>query len=379
MSVILVIAVAGVGFYFVKEKLIPYLNPTSNYNSAMTESPDPDENKENADNKKEITENENADNKEEIADNRNVDNEEEEQDGKIDGIRFKQNEIVVDLGQDINLWEFLIADGVEKSHIIWSSDNPYEIMISQDGVAKALSAGAQANITAKNTKDDSELAICKVITNTEGAIENPNDDSTELNSINVYESNYNPAVRNKGYKWDNTLFYTLEEFSLESDSDGQIYYYDLERKQLINEQTQNEMEYEIYRNPDTGIVNKIVSIEYFDGYVEITDYYYTDNGAINFIFVKQSLNYDSTQAIPSNAGQRYYFHRDVMVKWRIVDEDENQKNYILGEAEKARGSNSGTVILYDDLSQQLKKSFDEVEVKMINAAYNTFKKVVSEP
>lgn len=359
VSVILLIAFVGVGYYFIREGLIPGFNISSDSDSARTESLDPEDNKDNGHNDQD-------------------DNKEHNQEEKLDRIKFKQSEIVINLDENTDLWEFLIVDGIEKSDIIWSSDNPDEIIVSENGIARALLAGAEANITAKNIKDDREFAICKVKTeNEEDLVESPEeDDNTGLEYINIYENNYYPGTRNKGYKWDNTLFYTLEEVDPNSDKDGQIYNYDIEIKQLINKETQNIIKYEIYRNPVNGIVNKIVSIEYFYDYIEITDYYYMDNGTINFIFVRQASNYDSSHAIPTNSGQRYYFHKDVLVKWRIVDEDGKQKNYILGEAEKARGGNSGTIILYDDLSQQLRKNFDEVEAKMINAAYNTYNAVV---
>ncbi|NLN42281.1 MAG: hypothetical protein GX160_09950, partial [Clostridiales bacterium] len=355
VSVILLIAFVGVGYYFIREGLIPGFNISSDSDSARTESLDPEDNKDNGHNDQD-------------------DNKEHNQEEKLDRIKFKQSEIVINLDENTDLWEFLIVDGIEKSDIIWSSDNPDEIIVSENGIARALLAGAEANITAKNIKDDREFAICKVKTeNEEDLVESPEeDDNTGLEYINIYENNYYPGTRNKGYKWDNTLFYTLEEVDPNSDKDGQIYNYDIEIKQLINKETQNIIKYEIYRNPVNGIVNKIVSIEYFYDYIEITDYYYMDNGTINSIFVRQASDYDSSHAIPTNSGQRYYFHKDVLVKWRIVDEDGKQKNYILGEAEKARGGNSGTIILYDDLSQQLRKNFDEVEAKMINAAYNTY-------
>lgn len=152
VSVILLIAFVGVGYYFIREGLIPGFNISSDSDSARTESLDPEDNKDNGHNDQD-------------------DNKEHNQEEKLDRIKFKQSEIVINLDENTDLWEFLIVDGIEKSDIIWSSDNPDEIIVSENGIARALLAGAEANITAKNIKDDREFAICKVKTENEEDLE----------------------------------------------------------------------------------------------------------------------------------------------------------------------------------------------------------------
>ena len=203
-----------------------------------------------------------------------------------------------------------------------------------------------------------------------------NNSSEGLEKIDVYAENYSPAERDTNYKWSTKLFYSLEEISPDSTEDGLINGYSIEKKQLINASTNNLMEYEIYRNPDTNVVNKIVSIEYKEDMLEITDYYYTDKGKINFIFVRNDKNYVPSYATPDKSGQRFYFSKDTLVKWRTVDEGK-QKNYLVGKAEKDRGGNAGTVKLYKDLSKDTKKKYNSKEKKMINAAYNTYNIVLS--
>ena len=51
----------------------------------------------------------------------------------------------------------------KRGHYWSSGDNPDET-VSENGIARALLVGAEANITAKNIKDDREFAICKVKT-----------------------------------------------------------------------------------------------------------------------------------------------------------------------------------------------------------------------
>lgn len=202
-----------------------------------------------------------------------------------------------------------------------------------------------------------------------------NSTDASLEKINVFEDNYEPEDRKSSYKWNAKLFYSLEDISPDSYEDGLINGYMIEKKQLINADTNNLMEYEIYRNPETDIVNKIVSIEYKEDILEITDYYYMDNGKVSFVFVREDTNYVPSYAVPSKDGRRYYYNKDTMVKWRVV-EDGVQKNYVAGKEEKDRGGNSGKITLYKDLSDEKQKNYNKTEKKILNAAYNTYKIVL---
>lgn len=189
-------------------------------------------------------------------------------------------------------------------------------------------------------------------------------------SIDVYASAYTPNPRDYSAGWNNSLFYTLEDVNADSYSDGKINGYSITRKLLKNEETGNQMEYEVYTNPDTGIVNKIVSIEYKEGGLEIIDYYYDDAGKINFMFIRNDMNYVPSYATPSKDGYRYYFNNDSMVKWRFVDHGE-VLNYVIGE-QAAKENTLGNVLLYREMEPDLQFVYDEIEKRMINWAYNTY-------
>lgn len=193
-------------------------------------------------------------------------------------------------------------------------------------------------------------------------------------SIDVFEEHYTPGTRNVNYSWDRSLFYSLEDVDPNSAADGKINGYDITRKLLKNAQSGNKMEYEIYKNPSTGKVNKIVSIEYFPDHLEITDYYYNDTGKVSFIFVRDDINYIPSYAVPSKDGQRYYFNSDCMVKWRVVTGGV-QTNYVIGN-EAAKNNPAGGVVLYSNLDSSRKASYDEAEKRMLNAAYNTYNTVL---
>lgn len=202
-------------------------------------------------------------------------------------------------------------------------------------------------------------------------ISDMNSKEAVLESIYVYSDSYKPAKRDTSLKWNSKLFYSLEDIDPEKTSDGLINGYNIEKKQLVNEETGNMMEYEIYRNPDTEKVNKIVSIEYYEDYLEITDYYYTDEGKINFIFVKKDVNYVPSYAAPTIDGSRYYFNDDVMVKWRTV-KNGKQTNYTVGKNEKNNGYNAGKVYILSSVSKKKQNTYNAKEKRMVNAAYNTY-------
>ena len=211
-------------------------------------------------------------------------------------------------------------------------------------------------------------------------IEALNSDTYMEQSISIYAQNYNPSVRDASAIWDNTIFYVMEGYQ-----NSNIYFdkniCTLEKKCLINADTGNRIEYEIYKNPDSGVANKIVSIEYLSDGLEVTEYYYTNEGKINFIFQYNSDNYISAYATPDKVGTRYLFHNDSLVTLRNIT-SEQTVNYIVGTNEAERMKNQfaqSTMRYYDSLSQDEKNYFDTSERDMINAAYNTYNVLADTP
>ena len=192
--------------------------------------------------------------------------------------------------------------------------------------------------------------------------------------IDIYAENYTP-VRNKSLAWNNSLFYTLEDVYPDRYDDGQINGYLVSRKSFIAVHSGNTVEYEIYTNPGTGKVNKIVSIEYIGDHLEITDYYYLDSGKVNFIFVRTDYNYVPSYAVPEKDGERYYFNDDCLVKWRIVSGG-SMNNYCIG-SNSLEENHLGNEIAYDSMDAGSKAAYDAAEIRMLNAAYNTYNQVLS--
>lgn len=189
-----------------------------------------------------------------------------------------------------------------------------------------------------------------------------------LDEIDIYAEKRQPNTRDFSLLWDKSLFYTLEDVTPE-DTDGQIEKYDICRRELINAQNGNKITYEIYTNPDTSKINKIVSIEEQGNVLEITDYYYLDNGQPDFIYQRTDSIYTPTYATQNKTGERYYFKNDTLVKWRWIDVPLEVEEISLGvDAE----SSAQTQYLFNEIDAGTQEEFNQREIQMLNAAYNTY-------
>ena len=196
-------------------------------------------------------------------------------------------------------------------------------------------------------------------------------------SIDLTRRSYSPGKRDYDAIWDKTVFYVLEGYETATGyTDKNLC--EIEKKQLKNASTGNLIQYEIYKNPETGVANKIVSIEYLENGLEVTEYYYTNQKQVSFIFRYKTDNYISTYATTDKHGERYMFEDDSMVTWRIVS-DGFVSNTVIGENEAGQIENfsKNTIHVYDSLSPEDKREFDEKEIEMLNEAYITFEVVLA--
>ena len=193
--------------------------------------------------------------------------------------------------------------------------------------------------------------------------------SANADKIDIYKINRKPNAKNYKAEWNERIFYTLEDINTKSSKDGQIKKYKLVRKELINKKNGNRIEYEVYKHPKTGKMHKIVSIEHRKNDLEITDYYYDDKGMPNFIYQRKDSIYTPTYASFERTGNRYFFNNDSLIKWRWV-----KKANKVEELSLKVDTNRKDVKQYDykGISKSKQNSYDKKEVKMLNAAYNTY-------
>lgn len=193
----------------------------------------------------------------------------------------------------------------------------------------------------------------------------------DVPSVDFSAANYTPGTKQAGMEWDNALFYWLEDADTLSSEDGNIARCKLTKTLLRNAQTGELIQYEIYSDPDSGAVYKIVSVEGNDGGLKLTDWYYL-NGQPNFVFQRYDSVYTPTYATIDKVGERYYFNNDVMVKWRMIRVPKEVGEYTLAPNDTWYSQGD-----YYAESDELRQIYDETELRMLNEAHNTYDAVLS--
>ena len=193
--------------------------------------------------------------------------------------------------------------------------------------------------------------------------------SATADKIDIYKKNKEPNARNYKADWNEKIFYTLEDINTKSSKDGQIKKYKLVRKELINKKNGNRIEYEVYKHPKTGKMHKITSIEHRKNDLEITDYYYDDKGKPNFVYQRKDSIYTPVYASFEFTGDRYFFNNDSLIKWRFVKKANDVEEISLKTDKNRKDVKQYS---YLDINKKKQKAYDKKEVRMLNAAYNTY-------
>ena len=200
----------------------------------------------------------------------------------------------------------------------------------------------------------------------------------ELNSvdtIDIYAQNHTPGDKTDAIVFESTYTYWMEDLEETINRDGYWEKCLISKKLLRNAETGELIQYEIYRDPDNQQIFKIVSIEPKDGQLELIDYYYDDTGKPNYIFKRSDRIYTPTYATQDKVGEQYFFNDDVMVKWYSVREPD-----VTGECElrlvegRISYNRNGYFTDMDDIVVL----YDDVEIRMLNAAYNTYNAMSSQ-
>lgn len=296
------------------------------------------------------------------------------QQAKTCSLTPNETSIVMRYGERHQL--FVSTDAPDNDPFTFTSDNSH-VIVDENGLIFAGEPGATATITVGLKSGNADPVTCQVSVMSEeetfyANIERMNGGTITNPMISIYEDRTKCPKKDVNLRWDESLFYTLEDVDTSSSKDGLIDSYRIEKRQFINEDNGNLIEYEVYCAPETGIINKIVSIENFDNYVEITDYYYDDHGKINFIFQRKDSVYTPTYATRAKKGKRFYFNQDVLVKYRNIEEPFNVTDVVLEKWEVDE-------IRYASAGKSVKKEYDRLWKRMLDAAYNTYQMVVSTP
>lgn len=249
---------------------------------------------------------------------------------------------------------------------------------------RAQSKSGQDKATTQTSTDTSTDAITAAPTATPLSFENKiirlNETGNPVTEIDIYKENYQVRQAEEGDYWDNRMFDELEGAGEKWGEPALLDTYNKEAKTLRNKQTGNMIEYILYRNPDTNKVNKIVSIEELEnGEIETVDYYFTDEGKVDFIFFHTVTEYTPSYATQDKPGERYYFDNDAMTKWRVVPKvkpKEKKHTYVVTKKELGNNKKDKKWSMLQDASTEIQNQFHEKAVRMLNAAYNTYHAVV---
>ena len=253
------------------------------------------------------------------------------------------------------------------------------LLVGAVGVGSAFffgrNSGPEQEETIGNVQDGSEKEAQESAENIGDEIQSeepvwvsltPQYSISDVPSIDIYAPNYTPNEKSQGIVWDSTLFYWLEDVNVNSSEDGYLAQCRITKNLLRNAESGNLIQYEIYHDPNTDEIYKIVSIEQSGNNLQLVDYYY-QSGVPNFAFAREDSVYTPTYATPSKTGERYYFNNNVLARWRMVREPGRIEEYVLTSS-KVPYSQSN----YFNESEDIRIRYDETEIRMLNAAQNTY-------
>lgn len=297
-------------------------------------------------------------------------------------VAFGVRQVQIAAGERFDL--LTVCEPSSETTLLWSSSNPENINVDTNGTVLAIVPGSEATIEATSADGRYLPQNIRVICLSEEAADlikevvRLNDQSDILGEIDTEKVSFFSAQKDTSLYWDKGLFYSLEDFP-ELENDGRINSYRIEKRKMRDADSGNVIEYELFRSPALGIVNKITAIEYLpDSKLEISEYYFENDGTLNFVFVHQDTSYTPSRPAATNIyGNRYYFKNDVMVKWRTVDAS-GVRDIAIGENEQANTPARYSVTLYTEQDESIQSQYDLLEKRILNRAYTTYFSVLAE-
>lgn len=298
--------------------------------------------------------------------------------------------------QQIDFYTY--PENADTDQLKWKSSNK-KVKVNQSGYVTSSEPNTEAVITVSNkdgsikestkvkvsSKDDAFYATLDYINNKK---------ENDGNKLSLQKKSFPIGDRISSEKeGEKSLDFVLNTI------DKEISSYNLNQKQFENSQTGNKVDVDIYSEPTTGDIQKIVTIESVteENNLEITDYYY-QNGKVLFIFKRNENYYRPYPAHLNFAGERYYFQNDTLYKWRVVKKNndlfektdytflDNVLDWKVSEYEDADNDDtnkekSNYTRPEDDenLRKEKKEEFLNNEKNMLDKAYNLYNKIIEAP
>lgn len=178
--------------------------------------------------------------------------------------------------------------------------------------------------------------------------------------VDYSQIKYKPGQRNASLKWSDS-FYTKIENPAKPEQ-AAVNSYTMTRRQAMLDNGMYMM-YEVFTNPENGMNEKIISIEYCGDHVNVVSYYF-DNDKLNYAFSYTNEVYVPGDIFQVTTGDRYCIVNDTLVRY-ITDNGEEKMDLNLKER--------------DNYSDGTRETYDYQESKIINDAYITCQAVKDIP
>ncbi|NLI90527.1 MAG: hypothetical protein GX366_09040, partial [Epulopiscium sp.] len=312
---------------------------------------------------------------------------------KLEEILPVYREVTLMPGQTQQIQLYTYPQNADLSQLEWESSQE-NIKISSAGYVNSRFPGSEGIVKVRD-KNGSLETQCKVrVMSEEEAFYNTinliNTGNLEDNMlINFTEDNFKPGDKQLHSRTDEAIaIFDLVNRELAT--------YSVIQKQLINAQTNNNIDCDVYMERETGDIRKIVTIEHLADTLEITDYYFKD-GKVYFIFQRHENYYRPVAAQQDFPGERCYIVDDAIVRWREIHKNSNdmfektdyyhvKEGFSWVTKEYKDLSNVDTekkdyVKPRDDEEYRKEKELDFAnrQKDMINSAYNLYNKVLQTP
>lgn len=294
---------------------------------------------------------------------------------------------------DVNLQDHLNKKGLSENDVLWSSNASKEDMfVGQSGHIVMNKNEKNYEIYAAAKADPSVRAKCKIgtpsvkeeqkykvetlnglhkedeVVKEDTVLLATRGDSEHMVSTEIVR--FQPQPRPDIVAWDPNVVNSLDEAN--EDVEVPVNQYDCTKKKFMTAEDLNDVEYIVYKHPDTENIAKILCIETNQetGDETYTEYYYSPEEKISYITTYDEAPDSQTGNGEANEGYHFYFANDAMIGWRS-DAPDLQQSYCYSETEKARMDEQygEDTVIYADCSIEEKNIYDSYESDWINSAY----------
>ena len=124
------------------------------------------------------------------------------------------------------------------------------------------------------------------------------------------------------------------------------------------------LDFRVYTDPEERFIDKIVSTEYGSDGREVTGFYY-DKGKLSYVYrYTDDLYGINAEDARKSGGLRCYFQGDALLECYATYGDKNE---------------SVTAASYEDVNDDIKKEYDDLEEELVNRAYANYNALKSIP